>query len=390
LNLREIEKQRIYRGAVITEPDLLVSTNLIDARFRLLDSAQKPLRNRTRLRFHIGTSEIMARVHLMEKDILQPGDTALVQFVLEKETVALKGDRYIVRSYSPQITIGGGSVIDPYPERFRKRQKEHVPLLIELERAQGKDAVEAILKGKRPHLRTLRELSRTSNLAPGTVERFLKELLASGKVVEAKGRFVHGEVVSRWEKALEDEAERYFKENPYRVEVPVSVLKNALAGVVEPDGVDFVLSRMEESGKVRISGESVRFSGRKIEMSDADRELSSALLELFTKNLFKPPSLDEAALTLKRRPEELKGVFTALKQLGELVEVKKGMAFHRKAVEDARKAILAHFENNPDLTVSEFRQLIGTSRKYALPLLDYFDVRGLTRRVGDKRIKGRG
>jgi selenocysteine-specific elongation factor len=389
LNLREIPKGDLERGFVITEPGLLESTRLIDARLKLLESAPRALRNRMRLRFHVGTSEIMARIHLIDQEALEPGGSTLVQFILEKETVALRGDKYIVRSYSPQVTIGGGAVLDPFPERFRGRQKSHGPLLIDLEKARGTEVLDVILRKKSPHLRTSLDLARSANLSLEAVEKSLSEMMAGKRVIRAKNKFLHQEVLGEWRAALEKGIDRYFEKNPYKMEVPSSALKNMLSKVVEPEGVDLIVAEMESSGKIQLSGESIRISARKIEMKETDKLLSSDLLALFQRNPFSPPSLEDVAVELRKRPEDLKDVLTALKQVGELVEVRKGLVFHKNAIEHARSVILEHFESQPTLTVSEFRQALGTSRKYALPLLDYFDVRGLTRRAGDKRVKGR-
>jgi selenocysteine-specific elongation factor len=304
--------------------------------------------------------------------------------------VALRGDRYIIRSYSPQVTIGGGIVLDGYPEKFRRKHRDHAPLLLEMERSKGTDALLLILRGKRPHLRSLKDLSVLANLSSARTEKHLRELESSGTVLRAKTRFIHREVIERWEVEIRTEIDRYFEANPYKMEVPVSALKSALRKRVEPDGLDLALSRLESRGDLDVSGDRVRVRGRTLEMEEEDRALSSELSSLYRKSPFTPPSLEEAAQALKRRPEELRNIFTALVSTGELVEVRKGLIFHRTAVERARESILSHFQGNPDLTVSEFRKALETTRKYALPLLDYFDGKGLTRRVGDKRIRGRG
>lgn len=386
VNLTGVRKEDLQRGDVLTAPGWLVSTLLVDVRLDYLADNPRPLRHNQEVKFFSGASEVLARVRLLGNEVLVPGQSGWVQLRLAQSVPLVKGDRFILRLPSPSMTIGGGMVVDPHPGRRHRRFRPQVIERLET-LAQGTPADVALQTLERRGPMIGRELAQASGLGD-EIEAALAELLASQQVVSlgdekliAGGRsqlFISRSGWTALEEQMERELADYHRAYPLRVGMPREALRGRLrlraklfnAAIVRAVALDIV---RDEGATVRLGSHAVRFSPDQQQQIDV-------LLDRFTTNPYAPPSVKE---TLAALGEELLAALLAQRRL---VQVSDDVLFLAETYDEMVERTDAYIQTNGSITVGEFRDLFGTSRKYALGLLEHLDTEGVTKRVGDKRV----
>jgi selenocysteine-specific elongation factor len=382
LGLRGVAKSDLSRGDTLGEPGALNVTHMIDARLRLVSGA-KPMRNRTRLHFHLGTAEVLARVVLLEGETLDPGGDALVQMRLESPVAALAEDPFVIRSYSPVTTIGGGRVIDPTPARHG-RMRDDVLEAIEILESGGEDEVVAHLVGTSGFEgMTEAELSgRTAGASPEIVA----SLLADGRLVRVAGKLITAQGYDGLKDSIKERLDAFAANAPLEWGMSAEELRGKLGKRLERAVLDAALADLERDRKIARKGGLVRWGGADVALSAEQEKLAVEIESKLKHSGANPPTLDDL------RSELGGGEFDAIVKLmaagGRVVKVTTSMFFHPDIMGQIRKAVLAHFETEQELTVPRFKDLVGVTRKYAIPLLEYFDREGVTTRSGNIRVKG--
>jgi selenocysteine-specific elongation factor len=392
VSLRGVPKEDVDRGEVLVTPGSFVASFMIDARFRLLQTAKRALANRTRIRFHLGTREALGRVVILDREELEPGAEALVQFRLEEEVVVGRGDRFVLRSYSPIRAIGGGVVIDPQPGKHKRFKDDVIERIGRLEEGTLGDSVvglvrESGLKGANEH-----ELRVALSASAEEIQAELAEGVESGALVGPhRGRHFHAD---HWEDLLDripdlvGEAET---ETPLRWGLTRSALKVALGGKKVDDSLlDAALSKLAAAGAVHPRGEWLRASSAEWS-PPADRAAHvESLLAAFTQGgLAGAPAADGSdgpAHGLTR--DECRQLLETLLERGDLEKVSATLIVAAPAMNDLRERVAAFFESSEEMSVGDFKDLAGVTRKQGVPLLEHFDRTGVTARRGDVRVKG--
>ncbi len=388
INLAGVEKEEVSRGDALAEPEQFRPTTQIDARLRLLPSSPAPLKTRTRLRLHVGAAEVMARAVLLEADTLVPGASALAQFRLETPAVAAPGDRFVVRRYSPPVTLGGGVVLDAHPPR-RRPGDASLALLKALESDDPDQIVEARLRLSGAVPKSARSLSAEAGVERAQVAEALDRLIAAQRAIrldQGDGLFVHAETYEAARARIAEALSQFHAQNPLREGLNRDELRQALGHQTDPGLFEAALASLVDAGKVRASGPTLSLSEHRITLSAAQERLRAAVRDLLAAGRAAPPGADEIARALSAKPAEVRAVIEAMQGLGEVVRADADIVFHSAVFEEIKTQLIAYLRERGEITVADFRTLAGTTRKYALPLMNALDDAGVTMRKGDVRV----
>ncbi|MDI3280741.1 MAG: selenocysteine-specific translation elongation factor [Bacillota bacterium] len=391
LNLVGVEKAELARGCVVAAPGLLEPTYLVDVSVRLLPGAPAPLVHRARVRVHIGTSEVMGRVRLIGGDELPPGSSGYAQLFLEEPIVAVRRDLFILRSYSPPRTIGGGSILDAHPPRRRRLRPETLAELKREEEGQPADLVALALQRarRRPPL-TPEEIRRLTLLSPAQVQSELKRAAAGGRAV-ALGReevFLDGAYYQELRREVNAALQEFHARFPLRSGMPKEELRSRVAPAWDSRLFNFLLERLEREGVIRRAEQAVAAAGHTARASEGEEELLRRLEEELRRGRFSPPPPLELQNRLQVPPRRFEELLKVLLERGVAVRVSPEVIFHQEAFTQARQVVAEALREGGTLEAASLRDRLGTSRKYAIALLEYFDQIKFTRRVGDQRVAG--
>jgi selenocysteine-specific elongation factor len=388
VNVTGIDREQVTRGRILASPGSLPSTLLVDARLRLLPSAPE-LKDHAPLHVHHGTAETTARVALLDRQVLAPGEACLVQLRLEHPLSPRYGDRFIVRSFSPVETIGGGVVLDATPRRHAR--------LDELERRR----LEALLAGDIPTAlgalfsttarpMTVGDIAARTQIQAGEVAAALAGMKGLARIAAGGEEFLipedaRQELLDRIEQALT----RHHDAQPASTGMDKQALRERTLAGAPPKLWDAVLAQAAAAGKAELAGNLVRHPKAAVSALAAEDETGRALLEYFAKAGVHPEDVKGVPAAAGVDAAIARKVLPKLTAAGSLVRVTPEMYFAAETIEDVKARLVEHLSGGGEITAAQFRDLIGSARKQAVPLLEYFDARGLTVRQGDvRRLKG--
>lgn len=386
LNLPDIKATELERGDVACSSGLFKTTHCLDVKLTLLASAPEPLKHWQQVHLHIGTSETMARVALLKDTKLLPNNEAFGQLVLKEPVVALMGQRFVIRAYAPLRTIGGGEVLFPYDKKPRGR-KARTELLAFLDKlAQAKDPAkrfaeiverlgfvsfnEAVVLGQLTTEQLKFTLNKAEDLGIIFLESGDQHLLMSLPYYE------------ELTKSLHDLLHRFHEKNPHLAGMKSSDLISALEVSLTKKQFQELLRLFVNRGLIESDGEIIRLPGASPVLDEDMLKDKDKLLSYCENKGFQFPSLDEAIKELNWDKNKMNRILDVAKQQEE-IRIIGGEFLLSKSIEEKALDILRTL---PEITIAAMRDATGASRKYILPLLEDFDARGITRRVGDKRV----
>lgn len=391
INLAGVEQGQLMRGHSLVAPGFFRPTQMLDAQVQLLASSPMPMASRTRVRLHLGTREIMARVVLPEAKPLTPGQESFAQLRLEAPVVAAWGDRFVLRRYSPALTIGGGRVLNPHPAKHRRFEPALIAHLQALTQDDLPAVVECWLRCADHRLKSEQALAGELGLGVERLARWTDALVAAGRAVrvasEGQTHVLHLDVCEHWGAQIEAALARFHRAQPLKLGLPREELRNLSARYVQPELFDCVLRYLAEAGRVALDGAVVRAASHRICFTPQQEVLKAAVAaRLNTANFANLPTLTELAQALDASRAKVADMLQALQALGEVVSLEGGLLIHCEALARARTLLSDVLERDGEIAVAEFRTLIGSNRKCAMALLGYFDAEGLTVRRGDVRV----
>jgi selenocysteine-specific elongation factor len=376
INLQGVNKEDLRRGDVVVTPKSVQPSRILDARIDLL--AEVPaLKSKSLVHFHIATSETVARVILYNTDELNAGESCYCQLRLEEPVVALSGDRFIVRRLSPVLTIGGGTVLDPSPDR--RRRKDSTADLDVLEAGAVPEKIAA--KVKKAGLRGMNVSAITGWIKAEipAIEASLRRLTAGGFLIQLGDTLFHKEVYDGLSAGIAATLDTFHKKNPLSPGMPKEELRAQMR--IRQDIWGNWLASME---RVVVERDVVRLKSFKAESSDSSGT-SSKIREVLEKSKFQPPTKEELAEILALPLKTVTDMLKLMGKEGTLVRINDSMYITAAAYQELISLLRAFFGKKPEMTVAEFRDILGTTRKYALPFLEYLDSNKITLRVGDVR-----
>jgi selenocysteine-specific elongation factor len=388
INLQGIDKVELARGDVLGHPGEFAPTFMLDALLQHLPDAPRPLRHRARVRLHVGTSEIMGRVILLDRDDLAPGEEAYVQFRLEEPAIVLPRDRFVIRSYSPVQTIGGGMVLDAQPTKHRRGDSglaAHFQLLAEggPEEIFAHHLQQATHQGVR-----LSEFLPRTELSQAQLRQVATTLQRAGlarPVTGDMGWYLHADALDGLRRDLRRCLETYHRQNPLKPNIPIEELRAKIRGLGERVCL-VALEDLRQQEVVVVERERVRLATHQVALDDARERLLNALEAEFLEAGYQPPRVEEVFARLNIGKGHDKALLQVLLDQGRAVRLKENVVFHRANLAKAESLLVRFLRDHHEITPIEFKDLLGISRKYAIPMLEYFDSQKITMRVGDKRI----
>jgi selenocysteine-specific elongation factor len=390
VNVPELEVAEIERGDVLCLPDTLRPSQSFEATLFLLGDAPRPLGNRARVRFHLGTSEVLARVVVLEGDELRPGARSYVHFRLETPSAALPGDRYVIRSYSPAVTIGGGSVLDPNPPKARRGRAKLIEHLRVLEQGRPTERVERHLLASGFVPMTIEELRARCDLDQAAVSDALGQLIENGRAIQVGPKegagVLHADRVDALRTEVLSRLADFHAKESLKDGLAKEELRSKLPGQLPSATFIWMLGRLATHGQIAVERDKVRLAGYRPKLSTAEEDLKAKIELAFREGGFQPPAPDAVLGGLKIERKPAQAVFRRLVDDGILVRVGEDVFLHRESHQAMRDRVLAHFEKQPSINVGTMKELFGVSRKYAIPYLEYLDTIRITRRQGDERV----
>ncbi|MCM8710391.1 selenocysteine-specific translation elongation factor [Clostridium sp. SYSU_GA19001] len=390
INLSNIKVEEIKRGDVIAKQNTMVSSLMVDCSLHYLKSCKKPLKNRQRVKLYHGTSEILCRVILLDRDELVPGNTAYVQLRLEEFITAQRNDRFVIRNYSPMYTMGGGTIIEPSP---RKAKSFDYVYLEELKIKESGSA-ESILE------RTVEKLSSEFPdesfilKALGKNEENLKEkldsLAADKRIIRFKALdkevYIHKNFLKNKIQDIEKFLEKFHRENPLKIGVSKEEFKNKIFGKnIKQKVYDEFLELLIYRNIVDLHGNYVSRYGFEIKYTKDQIRIKNKIIDEYIKRKYLPPKYEELCES-ERDKKIFKMVYDSLFDSGELFKVSEDVVVLNIYYEEAKKKVINYINKYGRISAAEARDMLNTSRKYAVALLVHFDNIKLTKRVEDSRV----
>jgi len=377
INLQGVEKEALRRGDAVVVPGRLTPTRKIDAKVELLADAPV-LKSKSLVHFHLGTSETIARIILFGRSDLKANESCYCQFRLQEPVIAMSGDRYIIRRFSPVETIGGGDVLDPLS--FRRSRKEGIDDLQMFEK--GSLAEKIAVKVKRAGVYGM-----SAALIEGWIQAEVPSIVQAVQALRDKGILIqhediliHASAIDSFKGTVIKVMDDFHRKNPLKP----GMLKEELRARIdmEPRLFGNLIHSLKE---LVIDKELVRLASFRATLSQVDESVKAGILGLLEKGAFQPPLKEELSQTLHIDMKRLTDILNLLTKEGSLVRISDAMYIPTSVFQTMIRNLRDFFAKKPEMTVAEFRDILNTSRKYAVPLLEYLDSNKITLRVGDVR-----
>jgi selenocysteine-specific elongation factor len=386
MNLQGLERAAIERGDVVGLAGALVAASTVDGTLELLADAPRPLKTRDRIRFHVGTSEVMARVLFLDRAELEPGQRTFARIRLEAPVVATPGDRFVARSYSPIVTIGGGTLLDVDPPRVRRKGPTLLAHLSLLERGTPEEVLEEHVRQRGATGVRVGVLSGRVPFGPEALRGLLATLQGTGRVMAVdRDWFVHADPYTKLRDLTLAALAAFHRANPLRPGMSREELRGR-AGNADDKIFAHLLTTLDADGAVRAERDKVRLAAHEVRLSDDQRRIVDRLDADFRAAEAAPPSPEEALARAGVGGDEEHELFQVLVEGKKLVRVKESLFFHTEALEAIQGKLVALLRERKEIGPADIKDLLGISRKFAIPLLEYFDGRRVTQRVGERRV----
>ena len=387
VNLQGLDKENIERGNVLATPGSLVPSLWLDLQVKVLEEVQRPIKHRAPIRFHAGSVEIMGRVHTLDRDELKPGEEAFCQVRLDEPVALMAGDRYVLRSYSPVHTIAGGVIMHPHPGRHKRGRPEIIADLETLRSGQAADkvAVMARLAGERGV--TQGELLRLVALPPKELDGLVNQMLSKQELVrfdKEGGRLIAASVQAELMRKAVELVSQFHQQQPLKPGMSREELKQRLGNNFEAKLFTHLLSKLTAGNELVAEKDLLRLPQHKVRLAEDDAKLRGRIEKAYKDGGLAPPNLKD--VIAGEDPKQAKQILGVLVNEGVLTRIKEDIYYHTPALQEIQRRLEEYLGANERMGAPQFKQLVGLSRKYIIPLLEYFDTKGITMRLGDERV----
>ncbi len=388
VNLQGVETSVIERGDVLTRPNTLKPTKLIDAYLEYLPAAPRPLKHRTMQRFHIGTTLTNASIFLLDREELVPGEGGFVQLRLEQPVVALPQDRFVIRGSSAIQTIGGGVVLDSHPDKHRRHSPSVITDLTLLKDGTTEQAIRQHIYHSGMEGINLEDLLSRVEVPAGEIQLVVRKMVEKGDLL-----FIDPEKLKVIEKGKYQELKEmalsqlgdFHRRFPMKSGLSKEELRTKLPPEVDVKLFQILINELIQSKGIVLEKDKLRLPSHQVSAVD-EKGLVKRVEASVLKGGLQPPSPKELSEEWSEREEEVRAIFEHLVHEGVLVKVKSEIYFHRVPFEKLTEELIAHLKQHQEITTPQFKEMTRASRKYVIPLIEYFDQIKLTLRLGEKRV----
>ena len=387
INLQGAEKAQLQRGNIVAAKNSLRPTYMVDVQLNLLPTFPRKLKNRAKARFHTGTSEIISTVVLLDRDELEKGENCYAQIRLDQPTALLQGDRFILRSYSPVRTIGGGKILNPLPEKIRGSNKVLLSELELLDSGDFKEKTELFIRMGRLRGREFGEIQFLTNSGKKKLDEALKELSAQKKIIrydKENGIYIHEEYFQKAKQEIISVLKKYHSDFPLKSGLLKEELRSRTAGSRNQKLFNYLITQLANDNVIVQEKELIRLTEHRVTLARNEEKIRNQIEEAYRKGGLQPPYFKEIKNQFPGKAGQ--DVLEVMIKDGVLIKVKEDLFFHRDSMTDLQNRLVRFLKENGEINTPQFKEMTGASRKYTIPILEYFDRSQITVRVGDNRV----
>lgn len=388
INFQGLEKTAIQRGEVLSRPGALKSSYMVDVLLHFLSSNAKSIKNRKLVRFHTGTSEILGNLILLDREELSPGDTAVAQLRLNSPVALIREDRFVIRSYSPVRTIGGGEVLNPIPQKHKRFKDNIVEGLKNLSHQAPEEIISYYVNASGYQGISFSDLNIMTNFPEKQLESVLQNHLSKKTIIQADKEnriYIHNNSLEKLKKDILNYLAKYHSAYPLKAGMPKEELKTKLPPALPAKLYNLSLNLMIKGNQIVQEENTVRLATHTISLGADQADVRDKILDAYLRSGLQPPYFKELSKTLEIKPNRAKDVLMHLVDEALIVKIKEDLYFHARAINELKKRLVEFLETKKEITTPQFKKMTGVSRKYVIPLAEYFDAKNVTLRVGDVR-----
>ncbi len=393
INFQGLEKEAIRRGEVLSKPGNLVASYMVDVSLNYLASNKKPLKTRTRVRFHTGTSEVLGNVILLDREELAPGENSVAQLRLDTPVALVKDDRFVFRSYSPIYTIGGGKILNPIPLKHKRFKPEVVDGLKTLDQQAPEDIMAFHIQASGYGGVTFTHLKVMTNLPDKQLDQTLQGLLSKKTLilVDKENRiYIHQSAFEALINDIRHQLAAYHQAHPLKAGMSKEELKTKFPARLTSKLFNLTLNQMIKEKEIAQEKNIVHLASHAVSLGGKQADVRDKILKTYRRAGLQPPYFKELVKSLDSDAKRPREVLMHLVAEGTIIRVKEDLYFHAETIHTLRKKLVEFLEAQEEITTPQFKEMTGVSRKYVIPLAEYFDAKQVTLRVGDVRKLRKG
>jgi len=387
INLQGVEKAQLQRGDVIADRGSLRNTYMIDVVVDLLPSAPRKLKNRAKVRFHTGTTEVISTLVLLDHDELKPGETGFAQIRLDRPTAVLRGDRYVLRSYSPVRAVGGGLVLSAFPLKKKRHSRQVLDELAVLHTGDLTQVAEQFVSLGRFQGVEHGELPFLTNTREARLKDTLQHLLSRKRIIQydrERKAYIHRDFYDQARNEILDTLAAYHQNNPLKTGLSKEELRSRTEGARNPKLFNNLIGGLVQEGLIAQEKEVLHLTEHKVTLGQDQEKIRGEIEGIYREGGLQPPYFKE--LRDRFPGNTAREILQVMAKDGVLIKVKEDLYFHREALDALRERLVAYLKENGEITTPQFKEMTEASRKYTIPLIEHFDLTQLTVRVGDSRV----
>ncbi len=388
INFQGLDKASIFRGDILSLPNALIESYMVDADFLYLKSNAKPAKQRTKIRFHSGTSEILGYMILLDRKELIPGESAPVQFRLESPVCCIKDDRYVIRSYSPVRTIGGGSILNPASQKHKLFDKNVIQGLEKLLEKDNEQTILFFLSLKGHHGVCFSDLRVMTNIPDKKLKPTLQKLLAKKEIVQTdkeKQVFVSGAFFDDFKKKIIERVQTFHEKNPLKEGMPTQELKSKFQYIHDTKFFNVLFTRLSKENLIILDKNIIKLSDHKVALQVDQHKVKEKIKKIYKTSGLTPPFFRTICQDLNIDKKTSTDVLHMLVDEKSIVKTKDDLYFDSDKIGLLEQKLVKFLQANESITTPEFKEMTKVSRKFVIPLIEYFDSIKVTIRVGDTR-----
>ena len=389
INLSNIKKSELYRGCVIAPINSMKNTMMLDVKINLLKSSKRIIENRSRLHLYTGTSEILCRIVLLDKEQLTPGESCYAQLRLEEEIAVRRGDKFIVRFYSPMETVGGGEIIEPVPNKKSRADDKLIEDLKIKEQGSHTDVIENIIKENSAIIPSINELAKITAMSIEEINNNVIELEKENKITVFKLKndmyIWHKSYENNIESKIVMYIEEFHKKNPYKNGIKKSEIKSKFFSKIKQNVFDEIINNMISNNQLSQRNDFLSIVGFTIRIDDKYSLIKEKIDKLISASEYNFVKLSQI-LEIDNDKISAEDILTSRIELGDIIKVAEDTFSSNTIINNAKELLVDYLHKNTKISAAEYRDLLNTNRKSAITLLEYFDNCKITKRSENDRV----